>query len=139
MSRQNGRDLVLRDASQNAYAVATTKNFSVDNAPVDVTGDDDDAYMTLLERPATSQITADCTLVYDGDADVDLLMAALNRSVLLADQEIVIMDAATGQTPVITITLDLYLSNITITGASDGRIEATCSLQSSGAWEVTTT
>jgi predicted secreted protein len=140
MARHNGRDLRIVDASSNVVGVATTKTININNNPVDVTGDDDQGFVTLLSRPGTKQITMDVTFVFDDAADVDLRAIALSGSGLLAEYSLEFLDNADQVTPtaIYTITGDFYLATVSITGASDGRIEGTASIQSSGEWEVAT-
>ncbi len=141
MARHNGRDLRMVDSLGNVIGVATTKTMTINNNPVDVTGDDDQGFVTLLDRPGTKQITMDITLIYDDESAVDLATIAINGTGLLAEYSLEFLanaDVAGEPEVVRTITGDFYLASFAITGASDGRIEATASIQSSGAWEVTT-
>lgn len=140
MARYNGRDLRIVDASSNVAGVATTKTMAINNNPVDVTGDDDAGFVTLLSRPGTKQLTMELSFVFDDTATLDLRNIALQGSGLLAEYTIEFLDNADAVTPVAqySITGDFYLASVNITGASDGRIEGTASLQSSGAWEVAT-
>jgi len=140
MARHNGRDLRMVDAADNVVGVATTKTMTINNNPVDVTGDDDQGFVTLLDRPGTKQITMDITLIYDDESGADLATIAINGTGLLADYSLEFLANSDVPSPTVirTITGNFYLASFSITGASDGRIEATASLQSSGPWEVTT-
>jgi hypothetical protein len=140
MARKNGRDLRFVDASGNVAGVATTKSFTVNNTPVDVTGDTDNAFITVLSRPATKQITAELTFVFDDAGALDVRNIALVGTGLLAEYTIEFLDDGDAVSPTAeySITGDFYLSSVSITGASDGRVEGTASWASSGAWEVST-
>lgn len=138
MARKNGRDLRI---SKNGVVIGgmTTKTINFNNSAVDVTTDDDQGFVTLLERAGTRQITAEGTFVFD-DTQLDILEAAATGTALLDEIDIEFLTNADVDTPVAfyTITGDFYLASVSITGASDGRIEGTLSLQSSGPWERTT-
>lgn len=141
MSRYNGRDLVFTDSNDVVLGVATSKNFAIANNGVEVQGDDDAGYVTYLTRPSTSQITGEISFVFDDDASyVDLVSLALARNVMLTGFKIIFYDNADDVSPTALTTIegDFYMSNVSITGASDGRIEGTASLASSGAWTETT-
>lgn len=137
MARYNGRDIQILDSTDALIGVATTKTININNNPVDVTGDDDAAFVTVLSRPGTKQITMDVSFVFDDDS-VDLRAIALAGTGLLAEYTLQFVDNAEAAVPVVqySITGDFYLSTVSITGASDGRIEGSASLASSGAWTV---
>lgn len=140
MARQNGRDLRILNSFNEVIGVATTKTLNINNSPVDVTGDDDAGFVTLLSRPGTKQITADITFVFDSEK-IDLLENAVTGVGLLDEYTIQFLTNADASVPepYYSITGDFYLATVSITGASDGRIEGTASLQSSGPWEKTST
>lgn len=136
MARHNGRDLQMVDASDAVIGVATTKSMTINNNPVDVTGDDDSGFITLLSRPGTKQITMDITFIFDDAGAVDLREIALSGTGLLAGYTLQFLDNADAAVPVVEyeVTGDFYLASVAFTGASDGRLEGTASLQSSGAF-----
>lgn len=140
MARHNGRDLQMVDAGGAVVGVATTKTMNINNNPVDVTGDDDNGFVTLLDRPGTRQITMDITFVFDDESEVDLVGMSLGATGLLAEYSLQFLENGDVETPVVLreVTGDFYLSSVSITGASDGRIEGTASIQSSGAFTVST-
>lgn len=137
MARYNGRDIQILDSTDALVGVATTKTININNNPADVTGDDDAGFVTLLSRPGTKQITMDLSFVFD-DSSVDLRAIALAGTGLLAEYTLQFVDNADAAVPVVqySVTGDFYLSTVSITGASDGRIEGSASLASSGAWTV---
>lgn len=139
MARHNGRDLRIVNANGDTAGVFTTKTLNINNTAVDVTGDDDAGFITLLERPGTRQITMEGTFIFD-DTKMDLFDAAITGTALLAEYSLEFLTNADVENPVAfyTITGDFYLASVSITGASDGRIEGTASLQSSGPYERTT-
>lgn len=140
MARHNGRDIQFRDSTDNVLGVAVTQSFTINNSPVDVTGNDDAAFVTLLSRPGTKQITFEATCVFDDTSTLDLRAIALAGSGLLAEYDVCFMDDADAGSPAVVyrITCDWFLSSVSFTGASDGRIEFSASFASSGAWEVAT-
>lgn len=139
MARHNGRDLRIVNALGQTAGVFTTKTLNINNTAVDVTGDDDQGFITLLERPGTRQITMEGTFIFD-DTKMDLFDAAITGAALLAEYSLEFLTNGDVENPVAfyEITGDFYLASVSITGASDGRIEGTASLQSSGPYERTT-
>lgn len=130
MARQNGRDLRIKKDST-VLAVVNTKTVKINNTPVDVTGDTDAGFITMLSRPGTKSIACD---VSGFSTDETLRDAAVTGTDLLDTYTIEYLDAATGQTAVYAITGQFFLSDFSETGASDGGLEFTASLQSSGAF-----
>lgn len=139
MARYNGRDMRFKDAAGEVIGVATGKSFTVNNNPVDVTGDDDAGFVTLLSRPGTKQITCDITFNFD-DTAPDLRDVGITGSALLAAYTIEFVDNADAAVPNVLYSImgDFFLASVGMTGNHDGAIEGTASLQSSGAWERTT-
>lgn len=137
MASYNGRDIQILDSTDALVGIATTKTININNNPVDVTGDDDAGFVTLLSRPGTKQITMELSFVFD-DSSVDLRAIALGGTGLLAEYTLQFVDNADAAVPAVqySITGDFFLSTVSITGASDGRIEGSASLASSGAWTV---
>lgn len=130
MARQNGRDLRIKRGTT-IIAVVNTKTININNNPVDVTGDDDEGFVTLLGRPGTKQITCDVSGFTDDD---ELRDVAITGTGLLAEHTIEWLDAAGTGTPIYAVSGDFYLAAFSETGASDGGIEFSASLQSSGEW-----
>lgn len=128
MARQNGRDLRIKRGAA-VIAVVNTKTINFNNSPVDVTGDDDAGFITLLEKAGSRQMTCDVSGVTDDEVLRD---AAVQGSALMAEHTIEWLGA--GGTAVYSITGDFFLASYSETGASDGAIEFTASLQSSGAY-----
>lgn len=139
MARKNGRDLRFVDGSDNVLGVATTKNFAINHTPVNVEGDDDAGYATVLSRAGLSQITMEISFVFDDSLTADLLDVAA-QGTLFADYDIEFLDNGDLASPTVVydISCSFFLTNVSITGASEGRIEGTASFVSSGAWTVTT-
>lgn len=130
MARTNGRDLRIKRGAT-TIAVVNTKTININNNPVDVTGDSDEGFVTLLGRPGTRQITCDVSGFTDDDVLRD---SAVTGSSLLAEHTIEWLSADGTGTVVYSITGDFYLATFSETGASDGGLEFSASLQSSGAW-----
>lgn len=130
MARQNGRDLRIKRGAA-TVAVVNTKTVNINNTPVDVTGDDDAGFVTLLSRPGTKQITCDVSGFTEDDTLRDV---AVTGTGLLAEHTIEWLSADGLGTVVYSVTGDFYLASFSETGASDGGLEFTASLQSSGAF-----
>lgn len=135
MARQNGRDLRIKDSSAAVIAIANTKTINFNNNPVDVTGDDDAGFVTLLSRPGTKQITCDVSGFTTNETLRDLAVAGTG----LLDTYTIEWLSDTGSGAVVySISGDFYLSAYSETGASDGGIEFTANLQSSGEYTKST-
>lgn len=134
MARQNGRDLRIKRGST-VIAVVNTKTININNNPVDVTGDDDAGFVTLLERPGTKQMTCDVSGFTDDDTIRDV---AVTGTGLLEEHTVEWLSADGQGTVVYAVTGDFYLATFSETGASDGGLEFTANLQSSGEWTKVT-
>lgn len=128
MSRQNGRDLRIKRGAT-VLAVVNTKTVNINNTPVDVTGDSDAGFITLLERPGTKQITADVSGFTDNDSLRD---AAVTGTALMETCTIEWLSTDGLGTVVYAVEGDFFLATFSETGASDGGLEFSASLQSSG-------
>lgn len=135
MARQNGRDLRIKNTSGNVVSVVNTKTININNTPVDVTGDDDSGFITLLDRPGTKQITFDCSGFTTNDTFRDQALAGTS---LLEAYTIEYLSTDGLGTVIYSISGNFFLATYTETGASDGGIEFTANLQSSGAFAKVT-
>lgn len=133
MARQNGRDLRIKRGAT-IIAVLNTKTVNIANTPVDVTGDDDAGFVTYLSRAGTKQISLDCSGFTDSD---DLRDAAVTGVGLLAEHTIEWLSSDGLGTVVYAVVGDFYMDSFAETGASDGALEFTCTLKSSGEYERT--
>lgn len=128
MAAQNGRDLRIKWDGE-VVAIVNTKTININNTPVDVTGDQNNGFITLLERPGTKQITCDVSGYTESDRlrDAAVTGEGLNRPAIIewlsADGSGDVVYAVEG---------NFYLATFTETGASDGGLEFTANLQSSG-------
>ena len=135
MSRQNGRDIVIKDSSDAVVSTASA-TININNSPVTVTENDDLGFVTVLERPSTKQITLSVNGFHDED-DTRFLDKSLGDAgtTLLEDYTIEFMDSATGVTSVVyAIEGTFHLGSYSATGAQDGAVEYTGELASSGAF-----
>jgi predicted secreted protein len=135
MSRQNGRDINIRD-SADALVSTASATISINNSPVPVTENDDLGFVTVLERPSTKQVTLSISGFHDED-DTRFLdkSLAVAGTTMLEDFTIEFMDSATGVTSVVyAIEGTFHLGSYSATGAQDGAIEFTAELASSGAF-----
>lgn len=132
MARQNGRDLTF-ESGGTLLAVLTTKTVNINNNPVDITGDDDAGFVTLLERPGTKSISFDCSGVSDNETLRDRALGA-GVTTNIETGRIIFLNADGTGAEAYVIESDFFMSSYSETGASDGRIEFTASFQSSGAF-----
>lgn len=122
-----GRDLLIL---KNAVAIAGAQEngISVDNSPVDITSIGDGGYRTLADFAGMRTLDISISGVW---ADKVMRDQALGTTLLLTDITIEFADG--GE-----ISGDFYLASYEETGAHDGAVTFTASLQSSGAWTYTT-
>ena len=122
-----GRDLlILKNAS--AIAGAQENGISVDNSPVDITSIGDGGYRTLADFAGMRTLDISISGVW---ADKVMRDQALGATLLLTDITIEFADGGD-------ISGDFYLASYEETGAHDGAVTFTASLQSSGEWTYTT-
>lgn len=127
MAAISGRDLIVKKAGTAISTVRTT-SLSIDNSPVDITTKTNGGFRTLggfsgmrlmdisVEGVWTDQILSDIA----SGADSALLMT-----------DITIEDGTDS------ISGDFFLASFERSGAHDGEVTYSASLQSSGAWTVT--
>ncbi len=130
MSRQNGRDLRIKRGAA-VIAVVNTKTVNINNNPVDVTGDTDEGFVTLLSRPGTKQITCDVSGFTDSQTLRDV--AVTGTGLLSAHTVEWLAEDGSGDV-IYAITGNFYMASFSETGASDGGLEFSANLQSSGEW-----
>lgn len=121
-----GRDLLIL---KNAVAIAGAQEngVSVDNSPVDITSIGDGGFRTLADFAGMRALDISISGVW---ADKTLRDSALGATLLLTDITIEFADGGD-------IAGDFYLANYEETGAHDGAVTFTATLQSSGAWTYT--
>lgn len=122
-----GRDLLIL---KNAVAIAGAQEngISVDNSPVDITSIGDAGYRTLADFAGMRTLDISVSGVW---VDKVVRDSALGTTLLLTDITIEFADGGD-------ISGDFYLASYEETGAHDGAVTFTASLQSSGAWTYTT-
>lgn len=122
-----GRDLlILKNAT--AIAGAQENGISIDNSPVDITSIGDGGYRTLADFAGMRTLDISISGVW---ADKVMRDQALGTTLLLTDITIEFADGGD-------ISGDFYLASYEETGAHDGAVTFTASLQSSGEWTYTT-
>ena len=125
MAAQSGRDLIVK---KGGTVIAMVRNVGETNTfePSDITSDADGGFRTFGDWTATA--SKDLTLdgVWDNANDLQVLMRTPGASKLLSD--ITIEDGA------FVVAGDFFLNSFERSGAHDGEITYTASLQSSGAW-----
>ncbi len=122
-----GRDLLIK---KNAVAIAGAQEngISIDNSPVDITSISDGGYRTLADFAGMRALDISVSGVWTDTVMRDAALAA--TGMLLTD---ITIDFADGGD----ISGDFYLASYDETGAHDGAVTFTCSMQSSGAWTYT--
>lgn len=122
-----GRDLLILKGGT-AIAGAQENGISVDNSPVDITAKSDGGFRTLADFAGMRTLDISISGVWTDKVVRD---QALGASLLLTD---ITIDFADGGD----IAGDFYLASYEETGAHDGAVTFTASLQSSGSWTYTT-
>lgn len=122
-----GRDLLILKNNV-AIAGAQENGITVDNSPVDITSIGDDGYRTLGDFAGMRTLDISISGVWTDKVIRDV---ALGTSLLLTD---ITIDFADGGD----LSGDFYLANYEETGAHDGAVTFTATLQSSGEWTYTT-
>lgn len=122
-----GRDLLILKAGT-AIAGAQENGISVDNSPVDITAKSDGGFRALADFAGMRTLDISITGVWTDKVVRD---QALGASLLLTD---ITIDFADGGD----IAGNFYLASYEETGAHDGAVTFTASLQSSGSWTYTT-
>lgn len=123
----SGRDLIVKQATTAIAGVRTT-TLSIDNSPVDITSKDDGGFRKL--GGFSGQRTLDITL--EGvwvDQVISDIASGADSGLLLTD--ITIEDSED------TISGDFFVASYEMSGAHDGEVTYSVTLQSSGAWTVT--
>lgn len=123
-----GRDLLIKK-NATAIAGAQENGISVDNSPVDISDIASGGYRELADFAGNRKLDLSISGVWD---DKVLRDAALAGSGLLLTD--ITIDFADGGD----IAGDFYLANYEETGAHDGAVTFTATLQSSGSWTYTT-
>lgn len=129
-SRFSGRDLRIKPNGTDILACVNTKTITYANEAIDVTGDCDDGFVTVLERAGSSQITFDASgFTQDETIRDDAVKGAVYYKNALIEYL-----AGDGSGDVIyTVTADLWMGSFSETGATDGGLEFSASFASSGA------
>jgi TP901-1 family phage major tail protein len=123
-----GRDLRIKYDDGTGAAViagARTDTLTINNEMIDVTNKDDSGIRTLLDDVGLKSISLSCEGVLKDDTLQDLARDAA-ASAALHDFEIQI--AALGS-----YSGKFFIASFEATGASDGEMTFTCSLESAGA------
>ena len=123
-----GRDLLVMKAAA-AIAGAQTNSISVDNSPVDISDIAGAGFRKIAGFAGNRKLDISVNGVWTDKVMRDLALGA-DSGLLLTD---ITLDFADGGD----IEGDFYLASYEETGAHDGAVTFTCSLQSSGAWTYT--
>ena len=127
MSAATGRKLVIKRDEEKIGAVVS-KSISINNEPIDVTTDDDSGFRTLLPESGVRSIDISVEGVLKRD---ELVMdAAGNGATLIQPVEI---EFPSGMT----IGGYFRLNSYDISAETNGRVQFSGTLQSTGEWSVT--
>ncbi len=124
-----GRDLLVKKAST-AIAGAQENGISVDNSPVDISDIAGGGYRKLADFAGNRKIDISITGIWTDKIVRDIALGSTQSALLLTD---ITLDFADGGD----IAGDFFLASYEETGAHDGTVTFTASLQSSGAWTYT--
>ena len=128
------RDLLIKKGATRIAGI-TSKDLAIGKEAIDVTTDEDNGYRTLLDVAGTKTLDMNISGVFNND--VLLNIAADEVSQLLTDITIEFPPIG-AQVTGASFSGDFWLNGTTINGGgSDGAIEFSGTLQSSGEWTFT--
>jgi predicted secreted protein len=124
------RDIVINKNSTRIAGI-NSKTFNVGKSPIDITSDEDSGYRTFLDSAAGSKtIDVDFSGIIKDDVLSDIAFDG-SASNYFTDIELVFENGDT-------ITGDFYFDGFSRSGGgSDGAVEFSGTLQSSGPWTFT--
>jgi len=128
MAATSGRDLVIKKDGT-AIAAVQSKGVSINNEPVDITSDDDDAWRTVLAEPGLRSIDIDVS----GVTTDDILLDAISDGTSSVALQVIEIEYPSGALH----NGNFSLNNLTRTGESAGAVTFSATLASSG--EITYT
>jgi len=128
----NGRELVISMDSTTLKGIRN-RGFTVDNSPIDVTTDDDSGWRTLLPDPGVRSVEYPVAGITSDEVLINEIFTAIGSG---THATIKVNLPSTLLTPG-NITGSAMLTNLQINGATDGAVEFTATLQSSGAQTYT--
>lgn len=128
MAAQSGRDLIVKIGGT---VVAMVRNVGETSTfePSDITSDDDNGFRTFGDWTATASKDLSLDGVWDNASSLQALVRNPTASKLLTN--VTIEDGE------YTVAGDFFLQSFERSGAHDGEITFTASLQSSGPWTET--
>jgi predicted secreted protein len=127
MSAKTGRLFKIKKNNVTLLGVKS-KSMTRNNEPVDVTTDDENGFRTVMAEPGTYSFEMSVDIVVKDAVLRDLAMAT--GSAMLTD---ITLEFENGDT----CACSLFLTNYEQSGATNGAVEASASLQSSGPWVYT--
>lgn len=122
MAAKPGRTLLIKKDNAVIAAGITTKSLTINNEPIDITGDDDDGWMTLLPESGVRSIEASIEGVLKSDA---LISQAIDGTALIDELTIVLPSG--GE-----ITGDFRFNNLEVGAPHNEAVTFSASFQSSG-------
>ncbi len=130
MAEATGRDLTVKIGTSGSEALITgvrTKSFTINNSPVDITNDDDNAWRDYLAEPGEKNIGLSISGVVVDDDVLTLATAA--------------DDASTSCVITFPDTADYsgtaFITSYAETGEYNGAVTFDLSLESMGSWTYT--
>lgn len=124
-----GRDLLIKKAGT-AIAGAQENGISVDNSPVDISDIAGAGYRKLGDFAGNRKLDMNISGIWTDKIVRDVALSSTQSSLLMTD---ITLDFADGGD----ISGDFFLASYEETGAHDGAVTFTATLQSSGAWTYT--
>lgn len=108
----------------------TSKGVNADAAAVDITSDDDNGFQTFLDEAGKRGLNLDVSGVSKDDELWAIIVDPTTTSFNLTD--VAVTDQFGNE-----FTGNFQLSNVSQTGATDGAVEFSATLQSNGVWTLT--
>lgn len=123
----SGRELVVkRDGT--VIGGIRTKTFTINNEPIDVTNDDDDAARSLLEVPGEKHVDLSGEGIFKDDVLVEAAIGNGGNGSLVDNWTIEMPNGAE-------VSSEFFLNNIEVTGGYQDAVELSFEAQSSGGGE----
>ena len=135
MAGFNGR-LMTVDMAETTLTGIKTRGFTINAEPVDITNDDDSGWRTLLAEPGLRSME----IPVAGITSDEILIAAIMEGTTYALSAVeVLLATGVGETTPGKLAGNFFLSSLEHTGETDGAVEFSATMMSSGAITYTAT
>lgn len=135
MAENNGRDLTVAigtDGSEVTLTGVRTKSFTINNEPVDITNDDDNAWRDYLAEPGQKSIG----LSIDGVSVDDDALALASSASDVSTNCLITFPLGGGTTPA-SYEGTAFITSYQETGEYNGAVTYSLALESMGSWTYT--